>query len=143
MLRYNVHLKNKARELRKNLTDSERALWSYLRTKQLLGVQFYRQKPIGEYIVDFYAPRVRLVVEVDGSQHLQREHSQQDRRRDAYLASFGLKVLRFHSSEVLQESATVLEVIYRTMAEQLNAEIPPRPPFPKGGIGGFDCERGR
>ena len=67
MLRYKRHLKGKARELRKNMTDSERVLWSRLRGKQLLGVQFYRQKPIGEFIVDFYAPKTKLVVEVDGS----------------------------------------------------------------------------
>ena len=68
MLNYNANLKDKARQLRKNLTDSERALWSRLRNKQILNIQFYRQKPIGEYIVDFFAPRAKLVVEVDGSQ---------------------------------------------------------------------------
>ena len=124
MLRYNGHVKNKARQLRRNLTDSESALWSRLRKKQLLGVQFYRQKPIGEHIVDFYAPRVRLVIEVDGSQHMQEDHSHRDRKRDEELATLGLKVLRFHSSEVLRESDTVIEVIYRTMTEQLNAKIP-------------------
>jgi very-short-patch-repair endonuclease len=65
MLNYNANLKDKARQLRKDLTDSEKALWSRLRNKQLLGIQFYRQKPIGEYIVDFFAPRAKLVVEVD------------------------------------------------------------------------------
>ena len=69
VLRYKPYLKDKARELRKNMTDSKRVLWSRLRGKQLLGVQFYRQKPIGEYIVDFYALKAKLVVEVDGSQH--------------------------------------------------------------------------
>ena len=71
MLRYNNRLKPKARDLRKNMTDSENVLWSRLRRKQLLGVQFYRQKPIGNYVVDFFAPRARLVVEVDGSQHME------------------------------------------------------------------------
>ncbi len=75
MLKYNPHLRDKARHLRKNLTDSEAALWSRLRNKQLLGIQFYRQKPIGEYIVDFFAPRARLVVEVDGAQHLGGSHA--------------------------------------------------------------------
>jgi very-short-patch-repair endonuclease len=56
MLDYKANLKDKARQLRKNLTDSEKALWSRLRNKQLLGIQFYRQKPIGEPIVDFFAP---------------------------------------------------------------------------------------
>ena len=133
MLKYNAHLKHRARQLRQNLTDSESALWSGLRNKQLLGIQFYRQKPIGEHIVDFFAPRARLVVEVDGSQHLGGEHALQDRSRDRYLVSLGLKVLRFYSREVLDERDAVVEAIYRTVAEQLSAQIPPGPPLPKGG----------
>jgi very-short-patch-repair endonuclease len=69
MLLYNKNLKKPSRQLRKNMTDSEKNLWLRLRGKQLLGVQFYRQEPIGDYIVDFYAPQVKLVVEIDGSQH--------------------------------------------------------------------------
>ena len=136
MLNYNANLKDKARQWRKNLTDSEKALWSRLRNKQLLGIQFYRQKPIGEHIVDFFAPRVKLVVEVDGSQHTLGDHVQKDRIRDGYLASLGLKVLRFNSREVLKESDAVVEAIYRMIADQLNAEIPPGPPLKKGGIKG-------
>src|SRR3972149_8572946 len=86
MWRYNSNLKDKARELRKNLTDSESTLWSRLRNKQFLGVQFYRQKPIGESIVDFYAPGAKLVVEVDGSQHGRSDHVKKDTCRDEYLA---------------------------------------------------------
>ena len=136
MLNYNANLKDKARQLRKNLTDSEKALWSRLRNKQLLGIQFYRQKPIGEHIVDFFAPRVKLVVEVDGSQHTLGDHVKKDRFRDGNLASLGLKVLRFNSREVLKESDAVVEAIYRMIADQLNAEIPPGPPLKKGGIKG-------
>ena len=127
MLNYNANLKEEARQLRKNLTDSEKALWSCLRNKQLLGIQFYRQKPIGEHIVDFFAPRVKWVVEVDGSQHTLGDHVQKDRFQDGYLASLGLKVLRFNSREVLKESDAVVEAIYRMIADQLNAEIPPGP----------------
>lgn len=133
MLKYNARLRDKACQLRRNLTDSEAALWSRLRNKQLLGVQFYRQKPIGEHIVDFFAPRARLVVEVDGSQHLGGDHALKDRNRDGYLVSLGLKVLRFNSREVLKESNAVVEAIYRAVSEQLNAEIPPAPPLIKGG----------
>lgn len=133
MLSYNANLKDKARQLRKNLTDSERALWSHLRNKQVLGIQFYRQKPLGDYIVDFFAPRAKLVVEVDGSQHLVGNPVEKDRIRDGYLASLGLKVLRFHSREVREESDAVVEAIFRVIEDQLNAEIPPWPPFKKGG----------
>jgi len=133
MLKYNAYLKHTARQLRKNLTDSESALWSRLRNKQLLGVPFYRQKPIGEHIVDFFAPRAKLVVEVDGAQHLAGDHALKDRRRDGYVTSLGLKVLRCNSREVLEETAAVAEVIYRTVAEQLNVKIPLAPPLIKGG----------
>ena len=133
MLRYNAHLRDKARRLRRNLTDSEAVIWSRLRNKQLLGIQFYRQKPIGEHIVDFFAPRAKLVIEVDGSQHLESEHALKDRSRDRHLVSLGLKVLRFNSREVLEERDAVVEAIYRTVAEQLSAKIPPGPPLIKGG----------
>lgn len=132
MLRYKAHLKHKGRQLRKNMTDSERVLWSRLRGKQLLGVQFYRQKPIGEYVVDFFTPRARLVVEVDGSQHMTDKHTEKDKHRDQYLAAIGLRVLRFNSREVFEETDAVVEVIYRTMAEGLNREIPLDPPLRKG-----------
>jgi very-short-patch-repair endonuclease len=143
MLKYNAGLKNTARLLRKHLTDSEEALWSRLRRKQLLGVQFYRQKPIDDYLVDFFAPTARLVVEVDGSQHLVVEHAQKDRIRDAKLASLGLRVLRFNSREVLMDRDAVVQTIYRTLTEYLNMEIPPDPPLTKGGIGkkGYGIER--
>jgi very-short-patch-repair endonuclease len=133
MLKYDAALKHTARLLRTHLTDSEEALWSRLRRKQLLGVQFYRQKPIGEFIVDFFAPSARLVVEVDGSQHLGAEHAQRDKARDAHLASRGLRVLRFNSREVLKDRDAVVESIYRTLTEQVNTEIPPGPPLTKGG----------
>jgi very-short-patch-repair endonuclease len=132
MLSYKANLKHKARELRKNMTESERALWLRLRGKQLLGIQFYRQKPIGDYIVDFFAPSTKLVVEVDGSQHMGGNHAEKDKRRDKYLASVGLRVLRFDSREVIKETDAVVEVIYRTMAQRLNSEPPPVPPLIKG-----------
>ncbi len=133
MLRYAASLKGRARELRKSLTESETALWSRLRGKQLLNIQFYRQRPIGQYIVDFFAPSARLVVEVDGSQHMGKNHLQRDKNRDQYLTGLGVKVLRFNSRVVLTETDAVMEVIYRTITEQLNSEIPPIPPFSKGG----------
>jgi very-short-patch-repair endonuclease len=115
MLRYKANLKQTARHLRQNLTDSEWVLWSRLRGKQLSGVQFYPQKPLGDYIVDFYAPQAMLVIEVDGSQHLEGPQVEEDRRRDAYLESVGLRVMRFHSNEVLAEVEAVLEAIQRAI----------------------------
>ena len=133
MLSYNANLKDEPRQLRKNLTDSEKALWSRLRNKQILGIQFYRPKPLGDYIVDFFAPRAKLVVEVDGSQHTEGNHVEKDRIRNGYLASLGLKVMRFNSREVLKESDAVVEEIYRIIKDQLKQKSPPGPPLKKGG----------
>ncbi len=125
MLPYNRNLKHNARRLRKNMTDSEQVLWSRLRRKQLLDVQFYRQKPIGNYIVDFFAPKTKLIVEVDGSHHMERDHARKDKYRDAYMTNLGLRVLRFNNRQVLEETDAVMEEILRTMAERLNIKIPP------------------
>lgn len=116
---YAKGLKDNARCLRQNMTDSEQRLWSRLRGKQLLGVQFYRQKPLGPYIVDFYAPRVNLVVEVDGSQHFEAEHLKRDEVRDQFLAKQGLRVLRFDSRQMLIETDAVVETVFRAVAESL------------------------
>ena len=134
MLHYRPNLKNNARLLRNNLTESERVLWSRLRGKQLLGVQFYRQKPIQNYIVDFFAPKVKLVIEVDGSQHLKEDEFQRDKIRDESLASLGLTVLRFNSNEVLNETDAVADAIYRRIEDFLNSKIPLYPPFSKGDL---------
>jgi very-short-patch-repair endonuclease len=119
MLKYNPKLKANARQLRQNVTDSELSLWRRLRGKQLAGVQFYRQKPIGDYVVDFYAPKVKLVIEIDGSQHLEAPHVEKDRERDEYLGRLGLMVLRFDSRQALKETEAVLEFIYGMIAKQL------------------------
>jgi very-short-patch-repair endonuclease len=78
MLQYNARLKTIARSLRANPTDAELRLWYRLRRKQILGVQFYRQKTIGNYIVDFYAPAAKLVVEVDGAHHFALSQAEYD-----------------------------------------------------------------
>lgn len=118
MLKYNRALKDIARGLRNNMTDAEQLLWSHLRRKQLLGAQFYRQKVIENYIVDFYAPSVNLVVEVDGSQHLEPEHQRLDRIRDHFLLEQGLTVLRFDNLLVLTKIDLVVEQIFNWMEER-------------------------
>jgi very-short-patch-repair endonuclease len=119
MLKYNPQLKTRARTLRTNLTDAEQRLWRRLRGKQLLGVQFYRQRPIGNYIVDFYAPAVRLVIEVDGAQHFDAAQVRYDRRRSEYLEQHGLRVLRFDDRQVLLEPEVVAQEIFRAVNESL------------------------
>jgi len=121
MLKYNPQLKTRARALRNNLTDAEQILWSRVRGKQVLGRQFYRQRPIGNYIVDFYSPTTRLVIEVDGAHHFDTAQASYDQRRSEYLATLGLKVLRFDDRQVLLELDSVLEMIFRAVNESLES----------------------
>ena len=111
MERYSQKLKQLSRSLRTNMTDAEQALWHQLRRKQIQGLQFYRQKPLLSYIVDFYCPAAKLVIELDGSQHFEADHLIKDQNRDAALANTGLTILRFDNRQVLLEMQAVLEVI--------------------------------
>jgi very-short-patch-repair endonuclease len=111
MIHYEKTLKPLARRLRSNMTDAEQKLWHHLRRKQIGNVQFFRQKTLGHYIVDFYAPSVKLIVEVDGSQHFEVIERQRDEIRDVWLRGQGLRVLRFDNLQVLHETGAVLECI--------------------------------
>ena len=113
MLPYAKNLKLIARKLRSNQTDAEAALWQKLRRKQISGVQFYRQKPLGPFIVDFHCPAARLVVEVDGGQHYTDQGAASDQERDAYLGGLDLVVLRFSNLDVLKNINAVIEEIAR------------------------------
>ncbi len=115
MLFYNTKLKRYSQELRKNMTDAERLLWSRLRKKQLKDCQFYRQRIIGNYIVDFYCPKSRLIIEVDGGQHYQNEGSERDKERDEYMKNLGMRILRVSDREVLQNLNGVVGRIYEIL----------------------------
>ena len=112
MLPFNKDLKTLARELRKNMTEAESFLWQRIRRKQLKGRQFYRQKNIGDYIVDFYCPSAKLIVELDGGQHYTEEGVKRDQIRDKYLENLGFSVLRFSDREVFRNIEGVLERIF-------------------------------
>ncbi len=111
-------LRKRARKLRKDATFPERLLWSRLRRRQL-GVRFLRQRPIGDYIVDFFAATPRLVIEVDGLSH-DDERFEYDSRRQTRLEESGYTVLRFTNDEILQDLDAVLDQIYFWLKE--NAE---------------------
>jgi len=115
VLSYNPKLKNTARTLRKNMTDSERLLWSRIRRKQLKGYQFYRQKVIGNYIVDFYCPAAKIIVEVDGSQHSEENQRKGDKKRDAYLSELGFQVIRFWSWEVMKNIDEIVDELWNRL----------------------------
>lgn len=93
------------------MTDAERALWSKLRRKQLKGYQFYRQKIIGNYIVDFYCAKARLVIEVDGALHYSEEMLEADNQRDDFLRGNALTVMRFSNLEVRENIDGVVEMV--------------------------------
>ena len=94
------------------MTDAEILLWSKIKGKQLKGVQFYRQKIIGQYIVDFYCATAKLVIEVDGGQHYTDDGLTRDALRDTYMKGLGLKVLRFSDTDVLINIEGVVEHIF-------------------------------
>ena len=115
---YRKDLKQFSRNLRANMTEAEQFLWRRLRGKQIDGVQFYRQKPLLSFIVDFYCPVAQLVIELDGGQHFDTDHEVKDRERDAMLTAIGLRVLRFDNQQVLRETEVVLAVIYEWVVSQ-------------------------
>lgn len=108
---YNKNLKYNARQLRNNMTEAEQKLWLRLRQKQILGLQFYRQKPILNFIVDFYCPAANLIIECDGSQHLNEKGLKYDLLRDQVLAQLNLTILRFNNLQILHELDAVIQII--------------------------------
>ena len=113
-----------AQTLRRNRTDAEGLLWYYLRNNQLDGHRFRRQHPIGPYIVDFACLTRKVLIELDGSQHAERQAD--DKKRDAFLRAQGYRVLRFWNNEVFENCFGVLERIYEAVTEH----PPPQPPAP-------------
>ena len=113
--RSNPKTRTRAIELRKVLTPAERKLWSRIRNDQL-GVTFRRQHAIGKYITDFCAPRKKLIIELDGSQHL--EQKEYDLERTTYLKSQGYKVIRFWNNDVMNDINSVMRAIDATLRNE-------------------------
>ena len=111
-LPYNLkHLKKIRRQLRNNGTPAEAILWKGRKAKQLAGRRFRRQFSIANYIVDFYCVGEKLAIELDGDYHFSEAGIEADEKRDAHLASLGIKVLRFDNEDVYQNPSAVLEII--------------------------------
>jgi very-short-patch-repair endonuclease len=111
-VRSNPHTKHQAIQLRKESTLAEQKLWSRIRNDQL-GVTFRRQHAIGKYIPDFCSPNAKLIIELDGSQHLEQE--QYDNERTEYLESKGYTVLRFWNKDVMNDMVSVIRAIIQAM----------------------------
>ena len=130
-----------ARQLRSSSTDAELALWARLRARRLAGLKFRRQFPVAGFVADFVCLEAKLVVEVDGGQHAEREA--EDRHRTAVLTEAGFHVVRFWNDDVLKSLGFVLEEILRTAA----ARTLPLPPAGEAGArsatgeGGGSTER--
>jgi very-short-patch-repair endonuclease len=132
---YHPKLKQRSRELRNRSTLAEVLLWNQLKRRKMLGCSFLRQRPIHKYIVDFYCPRLKLVIEIDGESHRNKFHSDQPRERD--LRSLGLWVLRFQDRDVKHDMGNVLRCIQSWIEQHVTENTErhtPTPPF-KGGFG--------
>jgi len=108
-------LKNLARELRTSQTAAEELLWALLRDRKLLGFKFRRQHQFGDYVTDFYCHEAKLVIECDGSVHYRNEAWQHDQKRDAYMITQGVRVLRFTNHAIVDDT----EVVLAEIAKQL------------------------
>ncbi len=117
---------NHAHDLRRESTPPEARLWSYLRNHRLFKIHFRRQHPIGKYIVDFCAPRQKIIIELDGSQHI--DHRDYDDQRNLYFSSRGYTILRFWNHEISNNIEGVILAIEQAFSRNQN---PPPPTSPK------------
>jgi|SRR6478672_4060443 very-short-patch-repair endonuclease len=116
-LPYKQNLKEFSRRLRNNSTLGEILLWQQLRAGQLEGYSFNRQKPIGQFIVDFYCKRLQLVIEVDGGYHYEEEQILIDKGRQKMMEEMGLHFIRFHDEEIRKDMPQVLQKIKEYISE--------------------------
>ena len=123
--------REKRRQLRRNMPEAEIILWSHLQRKTLGGYKFRRQYGIGRYVADFYCPKLRLVIEIDGDSHFTDQAEEYDRQREAYIQSLGLKVVRFTNLEVRNNLNEVLQSIEGFMTP-LSSPLAKTPPLRKG-----------
>ena len=118
---YRPHLKALARELRKNMMRGEATLWQHLKGKKLLGYNFDRQRPIDEFIVDFYCKDLMLAIEIDGASHDDADAQLKDEIRQRTIESFGVKFLRFSESDACNHPEAVVEAIAQWIAQNKNS----------------------
>lgn len=110
-LNNNVSLKPLRRQLRSALTPAEAVLWKQLQSRQLAGRKFRRQHSVGPFVLDFYCPRERIAVELDGAAHDHERAAQRDEARTSYLQSLGIRVVRFENRDVIENLEGVLKAI--------------------------------
>jgi very-short-patch-repair endonuclease len=111
---------NIAKKLRKIQTESEKLLWSRLNNNQIIGLQFRRQHPINRFIADFYCPKIKLIIEVDGSIHELPEYQVHDLGRSDVLNDFGITVIRFTNEQIIENIDSTVEQIKKISETLLN-----------------------
>lgn len=129
-IHYNPKLKQRSRELRKNSTLSEVLLWNEIKGRKIHGYQFMRQKPIKQYIVDFYCSKLKLVIEIDGDSHAGNERKDAERQND--IEKLGISFLRFDDIEAKRNMDGVLRIIEKFITEFESHRDNPLTPFGKG-----------
>lgn len=124
-LPYNRNLKQISRDLRNRSTLGEILLWKQLRARSMMGYQFYRQKPLDNYIIDFYCPALKLIIEIDGLYHGSEEDVVKDDTRQKKLEEWSLNFLRFTETEVRKDMINVLRTLenYIFEYEEMHPEV--------------------
>ncbi len=120
------HIFEKAKMLRKNMTQAELKLWAKLKGKKMLGLRFRPQHPIDIFIADFYCHPLKLILEVDGGIHKSKEQKEYDIGREGELENWGMKVIRFTNEEIENEIDLVMKEIKR-ICEKRKSELPQSP----------------
>ncbi len=120
---YNPKLKELARQLRNNSTKSEIKLWRHLKGKQLSGYDFHRQKPIDNYIIDFFSSKLMIAIELDGYTHGFEEVFERDKKKEQRLNEIGITVLRYRDDDVMNNIEGVLENI-KDLLQRLKEHTP-------------------
>jgi len=116
------------KDLRKKSTKAEKILWEYLRNRNLAGFKFKRQYSVDSFIIDFYCPKVKLGIEVDGEVHFTEEAKNYDENRSGFLSDFGIDIIRFRNDDIYNN----LKVVLNTIEDKLNKSeklIQKAPPY--------------
>ena len=114
--------KNLRRQLRNNMTAAEKIIWKHLRKKQL-GVRFLRQYSVDQFVIDFYCPKLKLALEIDGKIHNLPENKNRDVERQIFLESFGINFLRIKNEELFEDENKILEKVEQRIIELTGNEI--------------------
>jgi len=116
----NKSLKERRRELRNHQTLAEKILWEYISKNKIKRLRFLRQYGIGRYVIDFYCPKIRLGIELDGNAHKEEENKLYDRDREKFLGNLDIEIIRFWNDDVLNNSENVLDKLLNKIEQMIN-----------------------